>query len=164
LDIEGLILTKDKATFKLKTLLKHNRLGQPLNTITVYAYNKNPVICIVRTLKTYLKHTKEVRKTNTQLLISYVAPHKPIARATLARWTINALTLSGINMDQFGSHSTRGAVASAAHVLGINISAIMKQAGWRDAKSFAKHYNKSIDDPRLMQHTVLNTAGPSHKN
>ena len=81
------------------------------------------------------------------MLLSYIAPFGPISRATLARWTLTALNLAVIDTNKYKAQSTRGAAASAARAMGANLNAIMKNASWKDARSFAMFYNKTIDDP-----------------
>lgn len=156
--VDRMLCTKKSITFKMKTLLKHNQLGQPLDSITLYAYPKNKKLCVVRTLSRYLERTERVRRGNSQLLLSYIAPFGPISRATLARWTMNVLTLSGIDTKQYKGHSTRGAAASAARDMGVNLNAIMRNASWRDARSFAVHYHKDIVDRGRVQRAILDTT------
>lgn len=153
LDVRGMNLSRDTATFKMTKLLKHNRLGDPLDTIHFYAYHANPKLCVVRTIKFYLSTVGPHRGSNTQLLLSFVKPFQPVKRDTIARWTIQTLDLAGIDTKKYRSHSTRGASASATRKAGIRLNLIMKHAGWRCEQSFAKHYNKNIDR-ELARHTA----------
>lgn len=156
--VDRMLCTKKSITFRLRKLLKHNQLGQPLNSITLYAYPRNKKLCVIRTLTRYIDRTAGMRKGNTQLLLSYIAPFRPISRATLARWTENVLSLAGIDTKQFKAHSTRGATASAARDMGVSLNAIMRNASWRDAKTFAVHYHKDISDRGQVQRAILDTA------
>ena len=63
---------------------------------------------VVRTIKSYLCKTKAIRINNSQLLLSYIGPHEPISRVTLARWTINVLKWAGIDIEKYKADSTRG--------------------------------------------------------
>ena len=141
--------------FKMKTLLKHNQLGQPLDSIRFHAYDNVKELCVVRTLKEYLTRTSRFRRAQPQLLLSYIGPHGPISRATLARWTLTALSLAGIDTTKYKGHSTRGASASSAQAMGASLNAIMRNASWRHAKSFAVHYHKTVDDPGEVQRAIL---------
>ena len=145
--------------FRMKTLLKHNQLGQPLDTVRFHTYDQDRHLCVVRTLKHYIQRTATARRNNTQLLLSYIGPHAPIARATLARWTLQVLELAGIDTKVYKSHSTRGASASSAHAMGASLNAVMRNASWKDAKSFARHYHKTIEDPGEAQRAILRGAG-----
>lgn len=155
LHVDRMICKKESITFQMKVLLKHNQLGQPLDAVTLFAYPKNKKLCIVRTLTRYIERTSGVRRGNTQLLLSYIAPFGPISRATLARWTLNALSEAGIDTDKYKAHSTRGAAASAARAMGASLTAIMRNASWKDARSFAVYYNKTIIDPGHVQRAIL---------
>lgn len=158
LQIDRMLCKKESITFKMKVLLKHNQVGQPLDAVTLFAYPQNKKLCVVRTITRYMERTKNLRRGNSQLLLSYIAPHKPISRATLARWTITALDLAGIDTDRYKAHSTRGAAASTARAMGANLNAIMRNASWKDARSFALYYNKTINDPGQAQRAVLEPA------
>ena len=73
LSVDRMLCLKKSITFKLKNLLKHNRLGQPLNLITLYAYAKNKKLCVVRALSRYLEHAAGVRKGNTVVIVIHSA-------------------------------------------------------------------------------------------
>ena len=144
LSLEGLELS-EVAIFRLTKLLKHNRLGDRLQTITFRPYDESYRLCVVRTLKLYIKRTEKVRKQTKQLLISFVPPHKAISRDTLARWTLKVMDLAGVDTNKYKGHSTRGASASAGRKLGVGINQIMKHAGWKCVESFATFYEKEIE-------------------
>ena len=163
LQLDKMVLKTNVTLFKMKTLLKHNQMGDPLDSVSFYNFNENKLVCVVATLKAYVARTKLLRGETTQLLITHNKPHRPIARATLARWTIQALEQAGVDIYFYKAHSTRGAAASSAHALGVNLNAIMKQASWRDAKSFAKHYNRTIVNPAEMQQRVLRLSKKSKR-
>ena len=107
-------------TFKMKVLLKYNQLGQPLDSIRFHAYLTEKKLCVIRPIRSYLSKTKTIRRNNSQWLLSYIGPHEPISRATLARWTINVLKLGGVNVEKYMVHSTRGTSASSAQTMGAN--------------------------------------------
>ena len=144
--------------FRMKTLLKHNRVGDPLDSITLRPYPSCKELCVVRVLKMYLKKTQYVRSYSL-LLLSFARPHKPISRDTLSRWTLHILSLAGLDTNKYKSHSTRGASTSAAKRLGVPINIIMRQASWRSVSSFAKYYNKRLEgETAQMQEVMLNDA------
>ena len=100
-------------------------------------------------LQEYLKRTKILRKGRergrSKLFISTRKPHKPICRDTLSNWVKKGLKLSGVNMDIFTAHSTRA--ASTSKVKGsVKLSTILKTAGWRRSQTFAKYYDKVVED------------------
>ena len=157
--VDRMRVEEQAIVFKMKTLLKHNQLGQPLDSIRFYAFRKQKELCVVRTIKDYLKRTAAVRRGQPQLLLSYIGPHGPISRATLARWTLTVLEEAGVDTNRYKGHSTRGASASRAQAMGASLNAIMRNASWRDAKSFAVHYHKSLDDPSEAQRAILRRQG-----
>ena len=143
LSTEGMILD-EKVVFRMQKLLKHNRLGEPLDTIILRPFPLCKRLCVVRTIKAYLGRTEALRK-HKQLLLSFVKPHKPISRDTLGRWTLTVMRLAGVDIQKYKSHSTRGAATSAARRLGVPLNLIMKRASWRNVESFAKYYNKDLE-------------------
>ena len=60
-------------------------------------------------------------------------------------WVKKGLKLAGVNMDIFTAHSTRA--ASTSKVKGsVKLSTILKTAGWRRSQTFAKYYDKVVED------------------
>ena len=155
LDTEDMEMT-DCIVFKMKVLLKHNRQGDPLDTLVFRPFSSCKRLCIVRTIKEYLKRTEQLRRS-TRLIVSFAKPHLPISRDTLARWTVKVLWLSGLDTTKYKGHSTRGATTSAARRLGVPLNAILKQASWKSAESFAKFYDKRLDtDVAQVADSLLN--------
>ena len=81
-----------------------------------------------------------------QLLLSFVQPHKPISASNLSRWCVTVMKESGVNINIFGSYSTRSASASKRKILGLSFKEIAKSAGWSNEKTFAKFYGKPIQE------------------
>lgn len=156
LNISKLELTREEATFDLDKLIKSNRLGDPLSSVTLTAFDDNRKLCVVKAIKMYIIRTESLRK-NDQLLLSYIRPYGPISRDTLTRWTLRVLATAGIDTKRFAAHSTRGAVASKARHLGISVKTILKNAGWKTSIAFARHYNKKILGQETMASTLLRT-------
>ena len=155
--IDDLILT-DIVVFKMKKLLKHNKQGDPLDTLILKPFDKCKRLCVVRTLKMYLNRTGSFR-SYSGLLLSFIRPHKPISRDTLSRWVLLVLNKSGLDTSKYKSHSTRGASASAARRLGVPLNLIMKRASWKSAISFAHFYDKEIEqDECQVGEALLNNA------
>ena len=155
LKIDSMELSTREAVFDLQTLLKSNRMGDPLSTVTLQQFKDNKKLCVVRAIRQYIKITKDIRKSS-QLLISYIHPNGPISRDTLARWTVRLLGKAGVNTGKYASHSTRGAVASNARTLGVSVKTILACAGWKTSLSFAKHYNKKVESGASMADQLLN--------
>ena len=134
-------------TFRMKRLLKHNRLGDPLASLVFRPFLECKRLCVVRMIKRYMEVTKPLRKHN-KLLLSFLKPHRPISRDTLSRWTLLVMKEAGVDTVKYRGHSMRGASASAAKRLGVPLNLILKQASWKSADSFARFYDKDLDvDP-----------------
>lgn len=143
LNIENLFVDSEKCSFVIDGKLK-----------TTKQYSQNPIIniprfedkklCIIHTLSEYLECTKDLRKGENKLFISYCKPHKAVTPDTISRWVKRVMYEAGIDVDNFKAHSTRSASVSAAFNININIEDILKTAGWTNAKTFAKFYNKPI--------------------
>ena len=56
----------------------------------------------------------------SQLLLSYVKPHKPVTISSIARWIKDLLTQSGIDTEVFKAQSTRAASTSKAKFSGLS--------------------------------------------
>ena len=154
LNINNLEFNRQEAVFDLDKLLKSNRTGDPLSSITLSSFPEDKKLCVVRAIKTYVIRTASRRKHN-QLLLSFIKPFGPISRDTLSRWTLTILKEAGINTNRFAAHSTRGAVASNARSLGIPVATILKNAGWKTSIAFARHYNKRIENQGAMAAALL---------
>ena len=64
---------------------------------------------MVAAIREYICRTKDLRGTETQLLISYQKPYGPISKGTVAQWIWDVLHRAGVDTSRFGAHSTRSA-------------------------------------------------------
>lgn len=131
----------------MNTLLKHNRLGDPLDTIFLQSYNAIPKLCVVRTLKAYLVIVGPHRKQMKQLLLGI---GRPFHKVNEIQQFVGQYRLCRRRELTCKAHSTPGASASATRSSGVNINMIRKHAGWRCEEYFAQHYNKQIDRERAQ--------------
>jgi hypothetical protein len=136
--------------------IKQTKPGKHLAPIVLKAYPEDKRICVVDYLKEYLTRTLELRKGKTQLLISYSKPHHPISKETIARWAKKVLELAGIDITKYSSHSSRAAATSRCKAGGLNLTEIMKCAGWSSASTFAKYYDKPLDTGHNFGLVMLN--------
>ena len=90
----------------------------------------------------YVKRTESIRSQCSQLLVSYQQPHKGVKTDTVSRRLKEVLKQAGI--DNFTGHSTRAASLSAAKRSNIDLGTILKAAGWSNATTFNKFYNKPL--------------------
>lgn len=157
LNVSGLEIRDGKMFFRMKHLLKHNRPGDPLDTVIIPAYPQEEVLCPLQTVLAYLRKTKTVRKGHDQLLLITRGPFTPAARDTVSTWTKTTLAMAGIDTEYYKAHSTRGAVTSKAKLLGIDTNVLLKQACWKSEETYGRFYNKTIERvEESLAHTVLN--------
>ena len=145
LDIRYMTLTESSCSFSISKPVKQTRPGTHVHDLVFQAYFKDPGPCIVECLQEYVIRTKHRRGEETQLLISFVKPHKAVSKDTIARWVKSVLANACTDTHQFGAHSTRSASTSAAKRSGLDITTIMRAAGWSNASTFAQFYNKPIE-------------------
>lgn len=145
--LQDIIFSSESVTFKVPHLLKQSRPGHHLSDIVLRAYSQNEALCIVHTLKEYIERTKELRADVHQLLIGTQKPHKAVSKSTVARWIKLIMSKAGID-PKFGAHSTRAVATSTAKQRGVPLNVIAKTAGWSNARTFARFYDKPVH----MQH------------
>lgn len=142
LSLENMKLTDEQCIFYFTKLLKTSRPGKHQAPITVKSFTPNVQLCPINVLNEYVKKTKPLRGKETQLLISYQHPHKGVKTDTISRWLKAVLERSGIH--NFTGHSTRAASSSAAKRSNMDIATILEAAGWSNATTFNKFYNKPL--------------------
>ena len=146
LNLDYIKISSDKIVLFVPETLKTTRLRHHLLPIELKTF-KDSELCVVAHLKQYIKMTAPFRNIGTnQLLLSFVQPHKPISTTTLLRCCITVMKEFGINLNIFGSHSTRSASTSKCKILGLSFKEIAKSAGWSNEKTFAQYYDKKIQE------------------
>ena len=88
-----------------------------------------------------------------QLLIGYQKLNKPLSTNTIAWWLKNVMAKAGIDNSAYKAHSRRAAVTSVTRGEQVLIDTILSTAGWRSESTFARFYDKPIQD------TVKNSGG-----
>lgn len=138
-------------------LLKQSKPRHHLEDIVLQKYIENPHICIFQVFQEYIRRTTYFRGAEEKLLISTQKPNKAVSQQIK-----HAMLQAGINQ-HFGVHSTRAASTSAAKLAGVPLSTIIKTAGWKNAQTFAKFYNKKIENECSYQLSIQSnvTVGDS---
>ena len=115
--------------FYFHKLYKSWRSGKALLTISYQAYTQDPNLCVVKTLDEYISCTEGWRSGEecSQLLLSFVNPHKPVVSSTISGWLKNVLKKVGIEISTFKVHSTRSASTSKAGLSGAPTEEILKR-------------------------------------
>jgi len=155
LKLSDICFDNDTVVINISSILKQTRPGAHQNSIILHSYKLNKKLCVVETIKQYLKRT-ECLRDGDKLLISTVKPHKSVSKQTLSRWIKLVMSKAGIT-DNFKPHSTRSASTSFAYIKGVPLTDIIRTAGWSNANTFAKYYNKPIisDNTNCVQAVVL---------
>lgn len=157
LDINHMFVGDDKYTFVIPNHLKQSKPGVSNPQVVLESFER-PSICVVTTLKEYLVRTKSLRGSGqSQLLLSFVKPYKPVSRDTVTRWVRCTLALAGIDITKYSAHSTRAASVSAASRANVNIDDILQTAGWSSECCFARFYNKPIAKASSYARSVLSS-------
>ena len=110
----------------------------------IISTKEDALVCPVAALKEHILFTKSFTITNdntvTKLFLSFIKPHNPVSTASVARWILSVLKLSGINTAIFKTHSVMGAAATNAYLAGMPLPQILKVADWSNEHTFHKHY------------------------
>ena len=144
LDIKRMHKLPGKYVFTIGEKLKTTKSGKHLDPIELTAFESDINLCIVIHLDQYLAKTESLRGSTSQLLISYVKPHKAISNTTIGKWSKSVLKDAGINVTKFTSHGGWSASTSYAARTSLTLKEILKAGGWSNAQTFAKHFNKPI--------------------
>ncbi|XP_060600952.1 uncharacterized protein LOC132754353 [Ruditapes philippinarum] len=125
-------------------LLKTSKPGRQQTPFLFDSFKSDKRLCIVSVISEYLQRTKDLRNTN-KLLISTVKPHGAVSKQTICRWIKLIMHRAGVHKS-FKPHSTRAAASSIAHMRGVPLQTIIESAGWSNAQTFAKYYDKPVSN------------------
>ena len=139
--ITNIVIKNKSMKIMFTNKLKTTKPNKHLSEINLKAY-PDKRLCPIWYTQQYLKTTKKFRGKHKQLLLIQQKPHTPASKDTIARWIRTGLNKAGIY--GYTPHSTRSASTSAMSKT-TPISTILKTAGWQNAKTFANHYNKKIE-------------------
>jgi len=129
---------------RVSSRLKTTKPGEGL-IINLKKYSEEK-LCIYSCLRHYMERTSNL-STSDFLLVCHQSPYKKATEQTISRWLKELLSLAGIDITLFSSHSFRHASTSKAVDIGVNIDTIFKTAGWTESsKVFGKFYKRPILD------------------
>ena len=127
-----------------KVDLKEGSRGQaPPKPITLKSFMLKSV-CPVNYVQTYIERTAKIRGDIPQLFITTKGPVRPISQSTAKRWVREVLREAGIDIQEFGPGSCRGASSSKGSDFGASLEEILACGGWTRASTWQKHYNRPI--------------------
>jgi integrase len=146
---------KDNVEILIEKLVKTSAPGKNQPLLILPPYPIDSKVCVVLTLKEYLKVTNLIRNNNQSLLLTLAKPHKPATTQTISRWLKEMLILAKID-SIYGAHSYRHASTSKAEQKGVLIDVIYSRVGWsKNSEVFAKYYKKKIDNKAVFGLNVL---------
>ena len=89
-------------------------------------------------LNAYLNTTEKWRRVNneTQLLLSYIQPHRQVEASTISGWLKKVLKFSGIYVSLFRAHSTRSATTSKASGSALSMIEILERGTWSNKSTW----------------------------
>ena len=105
LDLKCVKVEEDKIQIAFPSLLKQTRPGKHLKPATLKSYKTDLKICPVNVLQSYIDKTKDIRRNETKLFISFLKPHKPVGVKTISRWIKESLKTAGVNVKHCQEHS-----------------------------------------------------------
>lgn len=157
LNINHITFAESHCQFYISAPLKHTRPGFHQEPVKLPAYPSDLRLCVVHTLVTYLDRTRSLRGSGTQLLISYIKPHRAVSVDTVSRWITSVLSAAGIDTKCYSAGSSRSASTSAAKRLCTPMDTILSAAGWSNCSTFAKFYDKPVNVQVFMGSAILNS-------
>ena len=138
--------TKSRVLFHIerKDLKQGGSTKKKPAPLEVKAFPSNRGVDPVLYIEEYIKRTKAIRGDIPQLFLTTKGPTKPISKDTARNWVKDILDKCGVNINQFGPGSTRGASSSTASALGASLEEILKAGEWANASVWQTYYNKPI--------------------
>ena len=147
-------MRKDLCFFVLDEKLKLN-----WNSIECFwqcLFFQDPRLCVIRCLREYLQSTKKDRGEIDYLLITTIRQFRPVKHDTIGNWVTNTLKDSGIDVNVFKPHSTRGDSVSKYVSLKVPVDHILSEGQWSVKSTFHKFYDKQILPQRDISQKFLN--------
>lgn len=146
MNIENTALNDDGIQFVIFDRLKHTRrvhkpkiikcISSDIPSLNVSDYVTS---YMNKTFSLRAKYVAEGNEKPSQLFLSW-ATKRPVTKQTLSRWLRMTLKDAGIDSEQFGGHSYRGAGLSYAANQGASLSQIVSTGCWTNADTFKRFY------------------------
>ena len=118
-------------------------------------FTKHPELCVVRTLKYYLRVTNSIMSkkdlTHNHLFVCYGhrSQGRVVNKRTISGWIVKiikaAYAAAGLPLtNPVRAHSTRAQATSLATRQGVPFEDVMKAADWRQRSTFIRHYSLDV--------------------
>jgi len=159
--LSSMKFSENKIEIFISSNIKTSKPGGAQPCLLLVKYLSEEKLCVVDTVNEYLLRTSVYRK-HDQLLLSFESPYSTITTQTISRWLKMLLNEANVDVSMYKAHSFRHASTSKAYQAGVSADVIFAAAGWsRNSLTFAKFYNKKIDDKFAFADSVL--ARPVNK-
>ena len=160
LDLKFLSKFATYYSFGINGVFKTSKKGRAPKPMDFYSHPEETKLCPFSVIDSYISMTEPWRGKNpreTKLFLSYVPPHKPIVKSTLAGWIKQTLGLTGgIDTSTFQAHSTRSAASSKALMKGLSMTDVLERGSWSHESTWQKFYHKDIEtSSKRFQHALL---------
>ena len=154
IDITDLQVVGNTLVIPIMSKIKQTRPSKHMAPLKFTGYPTDPKLCVLTHMGAYLQRTKQLCQC-ASLFVSYIKPHSAVGKETLSRWCKNVLKDSGIDINKYSSYSSRSAASSKAKLNGMSLRHIVASAGWSQEATFAKYYDKPIDNARSVEQYLL---------
>ena len=144
INVDDIIYGNDLVVIPIIGILKHTTPKNRKLSLRLESYQSCAPLCVVATLKEYVRRTERLRRDERKLFISFHKPHAAVSKTTISRWLKRVLEESGIDTHVFAAHSTRSAACARYNREGKTVDEILNLAGWSNNTTFAKFYDKVI--------------------
>ncbi len=93
--------------------------------------------------KEYFRRTGLILYSKDRVFVGQKLVKTEIDTQTIAKDTMKVMSLAGININKFKSHSTRMVAASKVLNKGVSVDKIMRVVRWKSRSVFDLFYNRS---------------------
>ena len=148
IDIEFSEINDEGIFFPIYSLLKGSKRNKPVRVVKCIRFDE-PALDVSHYVVAYLQRSFKYRAIAVNrglpkprnLFLSY-ATGKPLRRATIAKYLLEVLELSGIDSSCFKAHTTRGSLPSVLSSRGSPPDKILAQGDWKRLGTFKRFYER----------------------
>ena len=102
-------------------------------------------VCPGLTLQHYIQRTNSLRNPKSiRLFLQQRRPYEDLQPRSIAIDTLRVMKMAEVDTTKFKSHSVRGAAATTASDLGMEVDQVMACARWSSFTTFEVFYNRSM--------------------
>ena len=144
MSLDSYVKTNLMYKFVLTSHTKTSRVRHPEDRlIIVRRFKKLPEkVCLYKAIQDYI--TASYHTHRSPVLFVTTTQGNPISPGTLARWTRDVMSNSGIDTSFFKPYSTRAATSSTAAKRTRSLDLVLKLGNWHTTSSFFKHYLRKV--------------------